>query len=220
MQKSTSAVPATQGGRIRWVRERLYPLVGWRIAISRDLRIGRSTLYRYLTRKRPAPGIDDALMPLLARKRISAHRRGREIAAVERIIIPGDGPRPRSNLTRQGLCVMNFMPPSSSFAPATESYDVDSCDQPDRNGEGWTEEQIILLVRVERLSNAAAAVRMGRTESSAATAVSRYGARDPRPKLRPCLGDVCNGRKMFFSLLKGNRICTRRQRKNSYLECA
>jgi hypothetical protein len=86
---------------------------------------------------------------------------------------------------------MNFMPSQTIFAPATESYDADPGGPIDRTGEDWTEEQILLLaslVRGEGLSNTAAAARMGRMEPPIATAVSRYGARDPRAQLRVCIG--------------------------------
>jgi hypothetical protein len=71
------------------------------------------------------------------------------------------------------------------------------------------------LVRVEHLSTASIAMRMGRTESSISTAVSRYSVRDPKAQLRPCM--PC-GRK-FFSMHIGNRICARCVQPNQ-LECA
>lgn len=84
MPKSLSEVPVSQAGRIRWVAELLYPVDRWRLHIARELGIGRSTLYRYLARKRPARGIDDSLLLLMARERIAAHRRARDIAAAEK----------------------------------------------------------------------------------------------------------------------------------------
>jgi hypothetical protein len=113
---------------------------------------------------------------------------------------------------------MNFMPSQTIFAPATESYDADPGGPIDRTGEDWTEEQILLLaslVRGEGLSNTAAAARMGRMEPPIATAVSRYGARDPRAQLRVCI--PC--RQKFFSLHIGNRICMKCKQTNQ-LECA
>jgi hypothetical protein len=82
----------------------------------------------------------------------------------------------------------------------------------------WTEQQIIWLaslVRDEGLSNAEAAIRMGRTEPSIATAVSRYGARDPKAQMRTCM--PC--RRPFFSMHLGNRICGQCIKRHS-LECA
>ncbi|HEX7883541.1 MAG TPA: hypothetical protein VF499_12470 [Afipia sp.] len=84
MPKHRSDIPATQAGRIRWVAERLYPGGRWRLHIAAALCIGRSTLYRYMERKQPAAGIDDKLLLLMARERIAAHSRGREIAKAER----------------------------------------------------------------------------------------------------------------------------------------
>jgi hypothetical protein len=113
---------------------------------------------------------------------------------------------------------MTFMPSKTIFAPATESFDAEPCGALDRNGEDWTEQQILLLatlVRGEGLSNAAVARRMGRTESSIVTAVSRYCVRDPRAKLRVCIP----GRRQFFSMHVGNRICVKCARQN-HLECA
>jgi hypothetical protein len=76
------------------------------------------------------------------------------------------------------------MQPISSFARAsTDDCAVDPSGMEEHNGEGWTEQQIILLARLirgEGLSNAEVAIRMGRTESSIATAASRYCARDPK----------------------------------------
>lgn len=100
---------------------------------------------------------------------------------------------------------MNFMPPT---AGTTE-----------HNGDAWTDEQIMVLARLVRdhgLSNAEAAVRMGRTESSISSAASRFNVRNPDAQLRPCL--TCYGR-LFFSAHKGNRICDRCRRREE-LECA
>ena len=52
--------------------------------IGRDLVIGRSTLYRYLVRYRAVCGLDDSLQLLMARERIAAHGRAREIAQAEK----------------------------------------------------------------------------------------------------------------------------------------
>jgi hypothetical protein len=104
------------------------------------------------------------------------------------------------------------MQPISSFASSTDDCAVD------HNREGWTEQQIIMLarlVRVEGLSNAEVARRMGRTESSIATAASRYCARDPSAQLRICM--PC--RRPFFSLHVGNRICGQCRVKHQ-MECA
>ncbi|MEH2536482.1 hypothetical protein V1278_003203 [Bradyrhizobium sp. AZCC 1577] len=93
---------------------------------------------------------------------------------------------------------MTFMPSTSGFARATKLSDADPCGPMDRNGDHWTEDQILILacfVRDEGLSNSAVALRMGRTEGSIITAVSRYCVRDPRAKLRPCLGDACHGKR-------------------------
>ena len=84
MPKTLAEVPSSQAGRIRWVAELLYPLGRWRIHIAQQLGIGRSSLYRHLARQRPVPGIDDSLMLLMARERIAAHRRARDIAQAER----------------------------------------------------------------------------------------------------------------------------------------
>lgn len=84
LPNSLSDILASQSGRIRWVAELLYPGGRWRVHIARDLSIGRSTLYRYLTRRRPAQGIDDNLIMLMARERIASHSRGREIAQAEK----------------------------------------------------------------------------------------------------------------------------------------
>jgi Helix-turn-helix domain of resolvase len=84
LPKPISEIPISPSGRIRWVAEILYPEGRWRADIARALGIGRSTLYRYLGRKRPARGIDDSLALLMARERIAAHGRGREIAKAER----------------------------------------------------------------------------------------------------------------------------------------
>jgi hypothetical protein len=113
---------------------------------------------------------------------------------------------------------MSLMQPTLSFAPAsTDDCAVNpSGGMEDHNGEGWTEQQIILLaslIRGEELSNAAIAIRMGRTEPAIATAVSRYGARDPNAQLRTCR--PC--RRPFFSMHIGNRICGQCRVK---LECA
>jgi hypothetical protein len=85
---------------------------------------------------------------------------------------------------------MNFMPSQTIFAP--------------RHG----------IVR-RKSRRPAAAARMGRTEPPSATAVSRYGARDPRAQLRVCI--PC--RQKFFSLHIGNRICKKCKQTNQ-LECA
>lgn len=84
MRKPLCEIPMSQSGRIRWVAEILYPQGRWRAEIARALGVGRSTLYRYLARKRPAKGIDDSLALLMARERIAAHGRGREIARAEK----------------------------------------------------------------------------------------------------------------------------------------
>ena len=84
---------------------------------------------------------------------------------------------------------MSLMQSTSSFVPAAESHDADPGELADHSGENWTEQQIILLVslvRGEGFSNAEGAIKIGHTEPSIATAVSRYGARDPRG-IAPCL---------------------------------
>jgi hypothetical protein len=86
LSNSLKDVPASQAGRIKWVAEKLYPFGRWRIHIARGLVIGRSTLYRYLSEKKPpARSIDDRLMMLMARERIASHRRAREIAKAEKL---------------------------------------------------------------------------------------------------------------------------------------
>jgi hypothetical protein len=106
---------------------------------------------------------------------------------------------------------MNCMTSTAAFAAAAGPV-------VDRGGDNWTEEQVLQLaslVRVDHLSNASVAVRMGRTESSIATAVSRYAVRDPRAQLRTCL--PCD--RKFFSMHIGNRMCSRCVQRN-HLECA
>jgi hypothetical protein len=113
---------------------------------------------------------------------------------------------------------MSLMQSTSSFVPAAESHDADPGELADYNGENWTEQQIILLVslvRGEGFSNAEAAIKIGHTEPLIATAVSRYGARDPRAQLRTCM--PC--RRPFFSMHIGNRICGQCIKRHS-LVCA
>ncbi|MCC8962469.1 hypothetical protein H8A95_09120 [Bradyrhizobium sp. Pear76] len=100
MPELSSRIPASQSGRIRWVAERLYPGGRWCLHIAAALGIGRSTLYRYLERKRPVAGVDDRLMLLMARERIAAHTRGRKIAKAEKAFVQYMG---RETATSTGI---------------------------------------------------------------------------------------------------------------------
>lgn len=112
---------------------------------------------------------------------------------------------------------MTFMPPSASFASVRKSRDSASVVKHANGGEVWTDDNILALarlVREERLSNAEVAQRMGRSETSIVTAVSRYAVRDPNAKLRACM--TC--RKPLFSSHIGHRICLKCKARNQ-LEC-
>ncbi|MCC8962468.1 hypothetical protein H8A95_09115 [Bradyrhizobium sp. Pear76] len=102
---------------------------------------------------------------------------------------------------------MTFMPKHASFEAAPESRDTaPPVVKPSNGGEVWTEDHILTLarlVREEGLSNGEVAHRMGRTETSIVTAVSRYSVRDPKARLRACM--TC--KRPFFSLHIGHRIC-------------
>ncbi|MBN9007115.1 MAG: helix-turn-helix domain-containing protein [Rhizobiales bacterium] len=65
--------------------QRLYPLGRWRMRIAKELGIGRSTLYRYLARRKDCVrGLDDELRTLMARERIASQSRARKIAKAEK----------------------------------------------------------------------------------------------------------------------------------------
>jgi hypothetical protein len=109
-----------------------------------------------------------------------------------------------------------------SLMQSTKSFVAGSADDfvPEKNGEDWSDAQINMLARLVRdegLPNFTVALRMGRSESSIITAVSRYGVRDPKAKLRTCM--PC--RRPFFSLHNGNRICGQcKTRNNNNWECS
>jgi hypothetical protein len=96
---------------------------------------------------------------------------------------------------------MSLMQSTANFTLAAEVV-------PDSSGEDWSDAQINMLprlVRDEGLWNFSVALRMRRSEPSIITAVSRYGVRDPKAKLRICM--PC--RRPSFNTLNRKRICGR-----------
>lgn len=96
MTSTNDAPPLTQAGRIKWVAKRVYPGLRWRARIAVALGIGRSTLYRALSRRKQGQvgNLDDELLMLMSRERIASQRRAKDLAATERTFAQHVGLRP------------------------------------------------------------------------------------------------------------------------------
>ncbi|MGM4916238.1 hypothetical protein [Tardiphaga sp. 813_E8_N1_3] len=115
---------------------------------------------------------------------------------------------------------MSLTQPTSSYAPAsTDDCAVNPSRVNDHKGEGWTEQDDLLLASmyfsVARPSVAEMGVALGRTPKAIWTQVSRLGMAKPGAKRRPCM--TCT--RPFFSSHAGNRICVKCIKQNQ-LECA
>lgn len=98
-----------------------------------------------------------------------------------------------------------------------------SSDMIDRSGEPWIEVDVEKLAKLyftsPRIHVDKIALALGRTTGAVQTEVSRLGMAQPGAKLRICLGEVCGGRRRFFSSAPGNRICQRCAKSEVY-RCA
>lgn len=93
----------------------------------------------------------------------------------------------------------------------------------DRSGDSWSDADVEKLAALyfssPRLPTHDIAAALGRTPKAVQTEASRLGMTQPGAKLRTCLGEVCGGRRKFFSSAPGQRIC-QRCRESEVYRCA
>ena len=83
----------------------------------------------------------------------------------------------------------------------------------ERYGESWSDDDVAKLAelyfKTPRMSADVIANQIGRTKQAVHAEISRLGMSRPGAKLRTCIGAECYGRRTFFSVAPGHRICPR-----------